>query len=288
MSGNFCIVAPGGGMTAVYNVGVIQALEKYFGLSRLGRVVSNSGAAGCYAYWIGGQQNDIQPLWENLVQSREFLLPLWQCYRRGSMNINFMIDEVVRRRFPLDVVAVLDSQIELDIAVTQAQTGESAYFSKSAVGDFFQLLRATSAMPYFFGEQVMLNDDYWYDGGIGSVVGIEQTTEEKNILFVLTRPPRLIKKLTLARGILRWLLLRKEHPDLQAVVMTMPARMNAAMQAIHYMQAKKNIVVIQPQERLPIRRIDTSLARLRATIRQGYQDVISRHNELNTFMQRCE
>jgi len=280
----FCIVAQGGGMIASYQAGVIRALKERFGLSRLGRVVASSGAAMNFSYVVSGQEHLIEPIWDGLIQSGRFISSLRHIHRRGVMDIDFLVDEMIRKRFPLDVAALMHSPVKFDVGVTHAITGSSWYFSKNVCECFFyELLRASCAVPYFYGKQVYLNGEYWYDGTIGSVVGLEQAINEQNILFILTRPPRPIRKLAVPRMVLRWLLLRSEHQALQRAILNMPREFNRALEDINELKKERNIVVIQPRKRLPIWRIDTSMERLRATIEQGYQDTLHNKKELEFF-----
>ncbi|MEK7532312.1 MAG: patatin-like phospholipase family protein [Patescibacteria group bacterium] len=287
MDGTFCIVAQGGGMVAAYHAGVIRALKELFGFAMVHRIIANSGAAANFAYVVSGQERHIEPMWRDLVQSGQFVSSLWHLHRRGVMNIDFLVDDEIRKRYPLDVRALMESRIELEIGVTHAVTGQSVYFQKTDAIDFYELLRASCAVPYFYGKYVLLDGKYWCDGTIGSCTGIEQASNERNILLILTRPPRPIKKLTLLRKILRYFLLSAEYSGLQEAVWNMPAQFNHMMREIARMGEWKNMAVIRPKQKLPIMRIDTSVRRLNATIQQGYDDTTAQIGILEKFLKRC-
>ena len=280
--GKFCIVAQGGGMVACYHAGVIAALQEKFGLKELHCVIATSGAAATYSYLISNQQNLIEPIWIDLIKSGKFAVPWKFPPGKHIMNIDFLIDEMIKKRYPLDIEALKNSSIDLQVGVTDANTAESRYFSKNAEVDFFELLRASCAVPYFGREKVLFNGRYYYDGIIASVTGLEKTLNEENILMVLTRPPRPLKKMYFLRKILRWLLIRNETPVLQKAIWDIMAKFDAIPQEAEKISKSKNLVIIQPKKKLPILRVDTSLDRLQKTIKQGYNDTIN-HPQLESF-----
>jgi predicted patatin/cPLA2 family phospholipase len=276
------MVAPGGGMPCAYYAGVDRGIEEQFGFSKLERVITTSGQAANLAYRVSGQSHWIGPIWEALVKSKQFVRSLALIGRRGMFDIDFLIDKMIKEYFPHDRDAFMQNPIRFDVGVTNAATGKGRFFPKEEVPNFYELLRASCAVPYFYGKAVQLMGEHWYDGTIGSPTGIEQAENDSNILVILTRPARPIKKLRLARWLLRKLLLRRETLELAEAVCSMPARYNRDLRQIEELKAKKNIVVIRPKTRLPMFRIDTSLERLRATIEQGYRDTIE-NPELKRF-----
>jgi predicted patatin/cPLA2 family phospholipase len=288
MPETYCVIAPGGGMVAAYHAGVRKAWTEQFGPLNAHRYVANSGGACNFAYEASGQGHLMEPIWRDLVQSGQFVHSLWNIHRRGVMNIDFLVDEEIQHRFPMDVPSLKASSVGLQIGVTHSKEGYSRYFSKDFGGDFLELLRASCAVPYFFGKPVLVDDEYWYDGTIGSVVGIEHARDEQNILIILTRPLRPIGKYTLVRKILRYLLLRNEDPRLQRAVWDMPTMFNETLHEIGRLQDKKNVLVIQPRTKLPMFRIDTSIERLDATIAQGYRDTMYQSKEIELFLKKCD
>lgn len=281
----FCILAQGGGMVTAYHAGVVRGLNDRFGFDNLGRVVASSGAAAIYAYLASGQQSFIIPIWQSLVRSKRFVTPWRHLTGRGVMEIDFLVDEMIKRIFPLDVKALCLSSVHLDIGVTETATGKSRFFSHQDVEDFHELIRATCAVPYFYGKSVALSGVKYCDGTIGDVLGLEQVQDERHILIVLTRPFRSLPQMIFIRKILRWLLLRNELLALQEAIWSMPTRYERVHQDIQRLMQEKNIAVICPPADLPMYRIDTSVARLERTIELGYRDVME-HKGLVKFFTR--
>lgn len=268
------IIAQGGGMVAAYHVGVIRALRERFGFTKIRRIVASSGAAAVYVYLVSGQADLIEPIWYYLVKSGLFVDSWHHMLGKGIIDIDFLVDKVIKERYPLDLTAFQQSPITFDVGVTETDTDRSVFFPKDSEVDFYELLRASCAIPYFFGRHIMLVGRRYCDGTIGDVLGLGQVENDRKILIVLTRPDYSIKKFTLVRKILRWLLLRYEPIALQNKIWSMPAEYNLLNQRIASFSEGRNICVIRPAQRLPIKRIDTSIERLQATIERGYLDTI--------------
>lgn len=270
------IVAAGGGLVTAYHAGVIRALKEQVDLTKIKRIVASSGAAATYSYLVSGQTELVEPIWNYLLESGCFVNPVRHKTLRGVMDIDFLVDEVIKKRFPLDLSALKASPIVFDVGVTDTETGESKFFSKNTVVDFYELIRTSCAVPYFYGKHVELAGRRYCDGTIGDVVGLNQITDaDKNVLIVLTRPDRPIKKFIPVRKMLRWLLIRKEPLALQEKIWNMPKEYNRISQRIKALNNNREVCVIQPRKKLPIWRIDTSVDRLKKTIEQGYQDTIN-------------
>lgn len=262
-------------MVTAYHAGVISAIRERFGFDKIKRIVASSGAAAVYAYLVSGQTDLIEPIWYYLLESGRFV-DLWHHKRgHGVINIDFLVDNAVRERHPLDLDSFRKSPIAFDIGVTETETGRSAFFSKNTPLDFYELLRASCAIPYFYGKHVELAGRRYCDGTIGDTVGLSQVGNDPKVLVVLTRPNRPIKKLLLTRHVLRWLLLRGEPLALQEKICGMPEEYNSFNRRIAALSKRKSVYVIRPSQSLPMRRIDTRLRKLAATIEQGYQDAVN-------------
>jgi len=281
----FCIAAQGGGMVACYHSGVISALKEKFGFHKLSRVIATSGAAATYSYLVSGQQELIQPIWADLVGGGKFVTPWKFPPGKRVMNIDFLVDEIIRKKYPVDLQALNTSPVRFEVGVTDAGTGDSVFFPMESRVDFFELLRASCCVPYVSRDKVMIDGRAYCDGTIGSVSGLERTGNEENILLVLTRPDRPLKKLHLLRKIMGWLLIRGETRELRDAIWDVMARYNDIPRHVKQIRRTKNIAVIQPKKPLPIFRIDTSLDRMTRTIRQGYTDTME-HTGLDEFFAR--
>lgn len=279
----FCIVGQGGGVTTAYQAGVVLGLQEKYGFEKLGRVVASSGTAIVYSYLLSGQLEVFGPFWVELLKSRDFISFLRHPTGRGILNIDFLIDEMAKRKYPLDTKRLMKNPVQLEVSVTNAETGEAKFYPKESDLDYFELLRATCAVPYFYGKHVLLDNEYYCDGEIGSLIGLEAIANYKNILIVLTRPPEQLPKLLLVRKLLQWLLIRHETPALQSAIWEVQNRFNELPDILHKLRSERHVVVIAPSMALSMNRIDNRLGALKKVMEQGKMDALASNN-VKTFM----
>ncbi len=285
MSKGFVIAAQGGGMISAYHAGVIRALHERFGFEDLHAVAASSGAAAIYTYLASDQEQHIEPIWDALMRSKKFVL--WKQHPLGSgiLNIDFLVDEMIKKQFPLDVPALRKSSIQMNVGVTDSETGQPHFFSQHSNVDYHELIRASCAVPYFYGKHVSLDGRLYCDGSVGSPVSLEPLAGQQNILIVMTRPAGPFVKLFTIRKILQWFMIRHEPQALQEAIWTVPARFEQAYRDMDALAARYNVAVIAPQQKLSQRRIDPSLLRMHQTIDQGYRDAMS-HTGLEEFFRK--
>ena len=271
----FCIVGQGGGVTTAYQAGVVLGLNEKFDLGKLGRVVASSGTAIVYSYLLSNQIAVFESFWIDLLRSRDFISFLKHPTGRGVLNIDFLIDEMAKKKYPLNTTQLKKSPIQLEVSVTNARTGKAKFFPKNSALDYFELLRATCAVPYFYGKHVLLDGEYYCDGEIGSLIGLEAADDYKNVLIVLTRPPRQLPKFLLARKLLQWLLVRNETPELQSAIWEVQNKFNELPNVLETLRSQRNIAVIYPSIPLPMYRIDNRIEILKKVMEQGRSDAVS-------------
>jgi predicted patatin/cPLA2 family phospholipase len=100
-----CVLAQGGGMTTAYHAGVIKAFCERNWDSEIDCIVASSGAAATYAYLVSGQPQLVSLIWETLISSGEFVRWRMGLPVRGSLHIDYLVDEIIKKRFPLDLQA---------------------------------------------------------------------------------------------------------------------------------------------------------------------------------------
>lgn len=283
-------------MTAAYHAGVIWGLKERFGesiLDRSDRIVASSGAAAVYHYWVSGQSELLPHIFDHLIQSRQFVNPK-KIFTipplKRVMNISYLVNGVVKAHptLALNLAAYMSSPIRLEVGLTNYQTGESRYIQKDDPGvDTYELLSASCSVPHFADRDfVTIGEDDWTDGNIGSLTGIERVGDEENVMVVLTKPANPLPERQLLRKLAAWALMKNRPPQLQTAIWNMMTQFGSIPEQIDTLRENnKNTVVIQPQDDLPMWRIDPRLSSLRRTIEQGRQDACN-HQELDAFFDK--
>jgi len=163
------IVLSGGGLSCSWSVGAVLGLAEKFKFKNPDILVAGSGSAGTGAYFCSGQLRSIENIWGNLLSSKKFL----SFARIGKiMDIDFLIDEIFKKADPLDVSKLQNSKINFQIAATNAKTGKVKFFSDFRKFDIFEILRASKALPVFYGKKVKVKKEKFSDGRFSSRVDL--------------------------------------------------------------------------------------------------------------------
>ena len=169
------LIVEGGAMRGVFSCGGGIALEA-LGLTRaFDEVYACSSGAINAAYFLAGQAAYSVSIYYNEVNNRQFINPL---RIKNILSMDFLFDEVIKRRKPLDVERVLASPTNLRISITDARTG--AGFLVDSRDDRYALLdslRASATHPLLSERSIRLGDRDCFDGGFANPLPIKEALE---------------------------------------------------------------------------------------------------------------
>jgi len=259
MKRKLAIITSGGGMTCSYTAGVIYALVKEYKLTNPDIVITGSGSAGTLAYYTARQYESIKNIWTNLLDKKDFINPLrfWKI-----IDIDYLIDEVFKKQEPLDIIKVRNSPIKFFVSETNYITGELKYFLSRDNINFFEVLRATKAMPIAFNKPVLIEGNRYCDTFKSSspYVHIKKAIEE-NVTDII-----LIDTTT------------KENMNTKFAFNTWLRFKSKKFKENYYDINKENIFegniyTITPKEPLQITTLNNNSIHLKKTFSQGYKEI---------------
>jgi predicted patatin/cPLA2 family phospholipase len=284
---NLCIISQGGGVRSIYSAGVIKGLVEKFSLTEVGNIVAPSGSAANFMYYTSGQLEEIEQIWLELIKSGKFVQPLNLFSKNPILNIDFLVDELVRKRFPFNENSFKNSITKMYIPVLRANDGIGCYFSNKDNIDPFELMRATCAVPRFYGKKVLINNDYYIDGSIADPFGFkkEKEIDSKNLLVILTEPLNTKSNIPniLIRKILDFLLFKKESSFIKEKIWGVFENYKKDKELLIDFKKEKNIFIIAPNKKLPIGSLGRSYELAKKTLGLGYNDVV-KNKELEEFI----
>lgn len=154
------IVCAAGGTCCSYTGGALIALAKEQGLVQPDYMIAASGSAGSAIYYLTGQFDSIRRTWTQHICSPQFL-----SFKRihKMLDIDYLVDTIIRKMEPLDLKKLADSQTRYFIPVKNSVTGKSRYISCREELDIHEVLRATKALPIFYGRKVKIGDEFYVD-----------------------------------------------------------------------------------------------------------------------------
>jgi predicted patatin/cPLA2 family phospholipase len=182
------LIVEGGAMRGVFSCGSGIALE-LLGLTRaFDEVYACSSGAINAAYFVAGQAAYSVSIYYDEVNNRDFINPL---RINNILNMDFLFDEVIKKRKPLDVGRVLASPSKLRISITDANTG--AGFLIDAQDPRYPLLdslRASATHPLLSERTRRLGDKDCFDGGFANPLPVKDAIDDgcTDLLVLSTRP----------------------------------------------------------------------------------------------------
>lgn len=263
MEKKLAIVCSGGGMTCSYTAGFLSALVKEYGLKQPEIVIAGSGSAGTTSYYVAKQYDSMTNIWANRLSTKKFI-DLLRIER--IIDIDYVIDRVFKEQEPLDIAEVVDSDIHYIVPALNIESGVVEYFSNKDDVDWFEVLRATKAMPILFNKCVGINGHQYCDSRVSSGEGLNILKALEigatHILVVATdEHENMFEEI----GYDLWLdsksdEFRSNHKKLEEIIAS-----TVLPESIKFLK-------IAPKEKLPVKVLDNGQDHLRESIKLGYHD----------------
>lgn len=154
-------------MRSAHGAGFLYAVGTQLHIRTPDLVIGSSGNAPILFYFLAGQYEYLRRAFTEFLPTSRFI----SIFRRGPIiDVDYLIDIVVKKEIPLDVERLGKSPCRYFIPVTNSETGEVRYVSNADGADIFELLRAAGAIPFFFGRRVRLFGKMYFDGEVGSTL----------------------------------------------------------------------------------------------------------------------
>jgi predicted patatin/cPLA2 family phospholipase len=183
------LVVQGGGMRGIYSMAALSALEEAGLGNAFTHVFASSAGAINGAYMLAGQAHLAVTVYLDDISNRKFVN---FARLRRIVDIDYLVDGVLKREKLLDVARVMTSGTELHIILTDAVSGEAVVVSnRDGTLDLMEALRATAAMPILYNKLVAVGSGHFIDGGLRDAVPVQRAIEAgcTEIVVVLTREP---------------------------------------------------------------------------------------------------
>lgn len=268
------LVLSGGGMTCSYTAGFVGALAKEHGFVNPDILIAGSGSAGTASYYVAGQYDSVMNIWSQRLSTRRFI-DLFRIKR--ILDIDYLVDVVFKKKEPLDIKKIHRSGIEFQVPALDVDSGNVKYFSNRNEVDWFEVLRATKAMPLLYNKKVDIDGHEYCDSVITSEVGLNiihsialgatdivvvETDEKSNIVEMI--------------GYDLWV-------DTKNKVFKHHHKMYEQKIAKFKLPEKIRVVRVLPKEKLPVNVIDNKRKDLHKAIKQGYKECIENNDLIQFF-----
>lgn len=189
------LVLEGGGMRGGFVAGAIMALMDK-GLNSFKSALAVSASVPTLAYFAAGQRAEMERVWREELNTSNFV-----CYRhipaasltlsakKPVLDIDYLIDDVFIKKYPLDIQRLTQSKIACYFAVTMAPEGSLA-FLRPGDADIYKIFKAALAVPGCYPSTVRVGGSEYIDGGTSNALPADYLLNGKvrRILAILSTP----------------------------------------------------------------------------------------------------
>ena len=291
------LILEGGGMRAGFVAGALMALMDK-GLVDFHVALAVSASIPTLAYFAAGQREEMEKVWRE-----ELNTPKLVCYRnipasslalsvkRPILDIDYLVYEVFKKKYPLDIQALLRSKTTCLFALTKSPDASLAFLSPGDY-DIYDTFKAALAVPGAYPQTVRVGNNEYVDGGTANPLPVTSLLDKKmnKVMAVLTKPldcesepPNFLERAFIWRYLQRydWLwekLWESAHAYNEQVLLL--------EQLAHERPARAFIIC--PENTLPARFITRDRRKINRTIDLGYRKVKSLEHEIRNFLRERE
>jgi len=190
------LILEGGSMRAGFVAGALMALMDK-GMTSFDLAVGVSASVPTLAYFAAGQRRCLEKIWREEIGSTRLV-----CYRnlpltfiRPSkrwpvLDIDYIVDEVFKRKCPLDVSALMSNQMQCGFAVTRLSDRRQVILPPER-NSIYEIFKAALSLPGCCPEPVRINNEDYIDGGTADLLPVTYLRSFKvdKLLIILSKPP---------------------------------------------------------------------------------------------------
>lgn len=167
------VVCAAGGTSCSYCGGALAALAAEHRIKNPDYIIAASGSAATALYYLTGQYDSMHRIWTEHVCSPRFLSFL---RFTKMLDVDYLIDTVIRNKEPLNLEKLAASPTRYFFSIKNATTGQGRYLSCEEELDVYEALRATKALPFFYGRKVTIDGEPYVDSAFN-------LTKEDGVIF---------------------------------------------------------------------------------------------------------
>lgn len=263
------LVLEGGGARAAYSAGVVHALAEA-GVRAKAVLGCSSGSINA-AFYASGQTATLLELWGKYVPGKHFISWRRQLTPFGGpgLAVDDMLDRVMMAGSLFDPIAATRGEPALYVAATDVVTGAGVLVKPDA-SNVIEWLRASLALPVGYNRVVTIGGRGFIDGGVAMPVPFDEPLEspcEGPTVVVLTRKMNTLKAAPkLWEKAFIWAIVPRAA---RAATLRQHELHNAVMQRLRSAVERREVMLVNPPEEMPLSRFTRDAATIRAGIELG-------------------
>lgn len=265
------LVLEGGGARAAYSAGVVHALAQA-GVRPKAVLGCSSGSINA-AFCASGQTETVVDLWSNYVPGKHFISWRRQLTPFGGpgLAVDDMLDRVMVGQSLFDRVAATRGDPALYVAATDVVTGQGVLVKPEA-HNVIEWLRASLALPVGYNRVVHIEGRGFIDGGVAMPVPFDEPLAspcDGPTVVVLTRKMHTLKPAPkLWERAFIWAIVPRVA---RAATLRQHELHNAVMQRLSLAVERREVLLLNPPDDMPLSRFTRDAGSLRAGIALGQE-----------------
>ncbi len=178
-------------MRGVVSAGMVTALNELGMTTAFDAVYGASAGSLNAAYFLAGQAALGTTIYSEDINNRLFINLLRPLAGRPILDLDYLVDDVMVRRKPLDTTRVLAAPTPLSIIATDVVTAERMVFANfTGAADLRGALRAGATMPIVAGKPFRYRRADCFDASLTEPIPVAtaERAGHSHVLVLLTRP----------------------------------------------------------------------------------------------------
>ena len=189
------------------------------------------------------------------------------------VGFDFILRQV-QEMYPFDAGTFFRNRMKFYAVVVNCRTGQQEYMDRDECPDILTAVAASSSMP-FFCRKVKLGGEEYLDGGTGLHLPLgflKEHPEYDRVVVVLTR--RLGYRKSAPGGAIKNLAKRlyRNYPKLLDNILNEADIYAAEREELAQMEKEGRVLIIQPEEELPIGKLERDVQKLKDGYAVGRRD----------------
>lgn len=275
------LILEGGGMRGVFTAGV---LDYFLDLGIHFDEIIGVSAGACHACsFVSKQRGRAKDITLDYINDRRYC-SLFSLITTGDLfGAKFLYDTIPNQLNIFDDETFINSDSKLFATVTNIETGLPEYLPLIDMRNDIEALRASASLP-LVSNIVLINGAKYLDGGVSDsipILKIESDGYSKNII-VLTQPIEYRKNKSSMATLMKFIY--KKYPNLIKTMNNRHQLYNDTLDYINEQERKGNVLVIRPQEKLEVGRIEKNKDKLQHVYDIGYQQALAQKDKILKFL----
>ena len=279
MKKRIALVCMGGLFHGAYVVGAVKALLEVYKLEDIDLIYATSASAGTLAYYVSKQFSQGIKIWQDHVPKKEF----FHLRLRKLLNLDYIIDYVMKKVIPLDVKSIKKSKTEFFISATQ-KNGKKALISANN-RKVLEIIKASMSIP-ILSHSVRMNKKDYVDGTFCYPLPFNRRIKQADIVIViLTKDPtnkKIEKKEQSEHRFLSFFLPKVLKKEFQEETKCF----DRELKNLEKLEKNRKVIFVYHKKKLPYSMLDNSKKAINHLINLGFDDAKNNKELKETFLNK--